>query len=189
MPNGKKAKFEEIEVERINIVERDGTLRMAIHNKERVPDAVVNGMKFKREGSQSAGMIFYNNEGSECGGLSFSGREQDGQADAGAAILFDKYNHDQIVGLMYQDAEGRREYGLHVLERPDAPMWTREGMVGDHRRMFVGLNSDGDTLVLLRDSQGRPRIRMLVDANDVPKLEFLDENGEVAYSLPPAPSR
>lgn len=32
---------------------------------------------------------------------------------------------------------------------------------------------------------GRPRIRMRVDQDDVPRLEFLNENGEVVYSLPP----
>jgi len=33
--HGKKQKFEEIDVERINIVERDGRLRMVISNEER----------------------------------------------------------------------------------------------------------------------------------------------------------
>ncbi|WP_353892788.1 hypothetical protein PRVXH_002162 [Proteinivorax hydrogeniformans] len=39
--------------------------------------------------------------------------------------------------------------------------------------------------VKLSDSKGNERIRMVIDENDIPKLEFLNGNGEVIYSLPP----
>jgi hypothetical protein len=35
--------------------------------------------------------------------------------------------------------------------------------------------------VLLKEQQ----IRMAVDENDVPRMEFLNEKGEITYSLPP----
>ncbi|MBW8879507.1 MAG: hypothetical protein JF614_31625, partial [Acidobacteria bacterium] len=46
----KKPKFEEIDVERINIVEKDGKLRMVISNQERQHPGIVNGKVIKRDG-------------------------------------------------------------------------------------------------------------------------------------------
>ena len=53
------------------------------------------------------------------------------------------------------------------------------------KRMFMGKTSNGEVSVRMNDSEGKERIRMLIDKNDNPKLEFLNEKGEVIYSLPP----
>lgn len=44
---------------------------------------------------------------------------------------------------------------------------------------------DGSVSIVLNDTKVWSPIRMVVDAQDCPKLEFLNENGEVVYSLPP----
>jgi hypothetical protein len=36
----------------------------------------------------------------------------------------------------------------------------------------------------LKDAKGKTRIEMSVEPNGNPKLNFLDENGKVVYSLP-----
>lgn len=36
----------------------------------------------------------------------------------------------------------------------------------------------------MSDIKGRPRIRLKVAPNGAPKLDFLDENGKLIYSLP-----
>ena len=41
----------------------------------------------------------------------------------------------------------------------------------------------GEAVIRLSDRQGRERLRIVVD--DVPRLEFLNEQGEVVYRLPP----
>lgn len=48
-----------------------------------------------------------------------------------------------------------------------------------------GLIPRGSVGVKLSDSKGQERIRLVVDADDVPRMEFLNEKGEVIYSLPP----
>lgn len=53
----KKQKFEEIDVERINVVEKDGTLRMVISNTQRQHPGSVDGKMIPREGNRSAGML------------------------------------------------------------------------------------------------------------------------------------
>ena len=62
----KKQKFEEIDVERINIVEKDGRLRMVISNAQRQHPGSVDGKIIPRENGRSAGMIFFNERGDEC---------------------------------------------------------------------------------------------------------------------------
>src|SRR5262245_17381930 len=67
-----KNKFAELDVERLNIVEKDGKLRMVISNSQRAPDPIIDGKSYPmRQGGNTAGMIFYNNKGDECGGLAF----------------------------------------------------------------------------------------------------------------------
>src|SRR5438876_11333581 len=64
-----KQKFDEITVERLNVVEKNGQLIAVLANRDRMPDPITNGKAFKTE--RPPGMIFYNGEGDECGGLVF----------------------------------------------------------------------------------------------------------------------
>jgi len=96
---GQKARFEEIDVERINVVEKDGTLRLVISNKARAPDPVVSGKTYPRGGGNRAGFIFFNDEGNENGGLIYGGRrDRDGTFHAEGALLFDQFDQDQVAG-------------------------------------------------------------------------------------------
>ncbi len=50
-------RFKEIDVERINIIEKDGTLKMVISNKERQHPGMVNHKNMKQR-ERDAGLIF-----------------------------------------------------------------------------------------------------------------------------------
>src|SRR5687767_1962305 len=78
-------KFSEIDVERINIREPNGTLRMVISNTARTPGIIWRGVERPHpSGRRSAGMLFFNEEGTENGGLSFGGqRGPDGRVSGG----------------------------------------------------------------------------------------------------------
>ena len=210
----RRQKFEELDVERLNIVEPDGKLRMTISNKERVPDPVLNGKTYTgmRKGSKSAGMIFFNDEGDECGGLAFSGKASGEHGQASGELLFDQFHQDQTVGIMYSQSGERRSAGLHVWDRPltpasvyvdrmqainrmpDGPEKQKalgqiqaeasRGELGMHR-LFVGNNADGSTGVTVADRLGKQRIALLVDSKNTAHLQFLDETGKVVYSIPP----
>ena len=64
-------RFDEISVHRLNITEPDGTLRMVISNKDRLPPVIIKGKERPEMGEArpQAGMIFFNDEGTENGGL------------------------------------------------------------------------------------------------------------------------
>ncbi|HEX2206624.1 MAG TPA: hypothetical protein VHG93_03020, partial [Longimicrobium sp.] len=73
-----RQRFEEIDVERINVVEPDGRLALVIANQERLPGVWMDGREHgDREGYN--GIIFFNGEGDESGGLThWSERTPDG---------------------------------------------------------------------------------------------------------------
>jgi len=120
---GQKPRFEEIDVERVNVVERDGTLRLVISNKARAPDAVVSGKSYPRSGGNRAGLIFFNDDGNENGGLIYGGRrDRDGTFHAEAGLLFDQFDQDQAAGITYDDENGRRRVGFQVWDRATVPL-------------------------------------------------------------------
>jgi hypothetical protein len=202
----RKQKFEEIDVERINIVEKDGQVKLVISNKERLPGPgdIVKGELGTRQGLKTPGMLFYNEKGDECGGLIFGSREQDGKYAAATALLFDKYNGDQVMGMRVEDVGGgRRTVGLNVWDQPDVSPeeqhknYDEAAKLSDgpekdalrqqavaHQRMFIGRTSDKQARIVLSDANGRPRIRLSVEQNGEAKLEFLDRSGKVTQTLP-----
>src|SRR5690554_2237171 len=100
---GKKAAFEEIDVQRLNLREPDGTLRYVLASSARLPGAIIRGQEYPHPRPQ-AGMLFYNDEETELGGLVFAGgQDEDGVIRSGGSLTFDRYEQDQIVQLLGLD--------------------------------------------------------------------------------------
>src|SRR5215469_2503148 len=118
-----KAKFDQIDVQRINVWEPDGTLRMVISDKARFPGLIIRGKEYPHPRPQ-AGMLFFNNEGTENGGLIFGGyRDKDGKIiDSGGSLTFDQYEQDQIVQIEGSHDSNGHFAGLNVFDRPDRPI-------------------------------------------------------------------
>ncbi|MEH7351342.1 hypothetical protein [Gottfriedia acidiceleris] len=205
------SEFKSINVENINIVDKDGTVRMRIFNNENIPPAIMDRKDFlpgHRQKDPIAGLMFYNGEGDECGGL-ISGSKKDaaGNYESYASLTFDQYKQDQVVQMHYIDVNDQRNYGISIYDRPNTPLpdlLERTHSIqnsaltekeidkeleniweGNTPRAFMGKNSKGEVTVQLSDSKGKPRIRMVVDENDVPRMEFLDGEGKVTYKIPP----
>jgi hypothetical protein len=165
---GQKAQsFDEIRVQRINVVEPDGTLRMVISNRDRLPGVIVKGKESPPSDRPQAGMIFYNDEGSENGGLIFGGHknEKGEVVDSGGSLSFDKYGENQIVQLAGVDDKSDKFAGLAVSDQK--------------RRVWVGRTEEGVAAVELMDAKGKKRIIMKVTPEGVPTLAFLDDTGHV----------
>lgn len=204
-----KQRFTEIDVERLNIVEPDGNLALVLANTGRLPEPLINGRTVK-SGRKGPGMIFFDGKGWEVGGLSYGNRKVGNDVVAGGLLAFDQYHNDQVVFMSYTDRPGTRRAGFFVTDRPTSPsleefIEKRDAMnraTGAEKarleaemkqaaergelgasRVFVG-SENGTARVNLKDSTGRDRIRMYVDANNVARLEFLNEKGEVTYSIP-----
>src|SRR5688572_26160351 len=88
-----KQKFGEIDVERINVIEPDGKLRLVISNRPRSIGPVYKGKPFGYPGGTRPGMIFFNDEGTENGGLTFTGRRlPNGDFASSLGMSFDQFD-------------------------------------------------------------------------------------------------
>ena len=209
-----KQRFTEIDVERINVVEPNGNLRMVISNRERSIGPIYKGKPFGYPGGTRPGIIFFNDEGTENGGLTFTGRRlPDGRVQAGTHMSFDQFDQDQVVVLSFREDGPQRRLGLtfsdrapvnifdmvaerdSIMKQPAGPArdsallrWQqpRNGVPLYAERVYVGRTANKASVVNLSDPSGRPRIRMMVDSLGTPSLEFLDEQGRVVAKLPQA---
>ena len=120
-PPGKKNKFEEIDVERINIVEADGTLKLALFNSDRLTRGLDGD---KRQGTGTiSGMLFYNEEGYEAGGLVFDGKKMEGGQRGGVGLTMDGYRQDQTMSIQHNEIKDSLtsyyEDAIRIMSRPD----------------------------------------------------------------------
>jgi hypothetical protein len=197
----------EITVERINVVDADGTLRMVVSNKDRMHPGVMDGVVIDRP-RPVAGMIFFNDQGDEVGGLTFTGQEKNGQRRANAGLMFDQLKQDQTIGLSYTEEDGQRSAGFQVWDRADAHLSeliaklnaanriddpaerqkavaaARAAAPRGPRRVFVGKQVDRSASVSLADADGRPRLTLTVDAAGTAAIEIRDQKGNVTDRWP-----
>jgi hypothetical protein len=209
-----RARFDEIDVQRINVVEPDGRYRMVISNQARSIGPIAYGKPFGYPGGTRPGIIFFNDEGTENGGLTFGGKTENGRYESGVHLSFDQYNQDQVVVLDYQDQNDTKRTGLTFADRapvpitelvtqldsakqlPEGPsreaaiaqiMAPRNGVPLYAERVYVGRNRAKAAVLRLSDLQGKERIRLQVDSLGTASLEFLDASGKVVSRYPTRP--
>ena len=199
-------RFGEIDVERINVVEKDGRTRLVLSGADRSPGIVQRGDTLTKGGGR-AGMLFYNDEGTENGGLIFSGATIDGKVSAVGSLTFDQYETDQTIALQYVESNGARRSGLAISDYPaisTKDMIERGRRVSAMRdgpekqearrqltaqrgklRVYVGRSrDDGAALVQLSDAAGHSRLQMRVDSLGDARIEFLNDSGRVVRRIP-----
>ncbi|MFO7843949.1 MAG: hypothetical protein R6V16_09075 [Bacteroidales bacterium] len=193
--------FKEISVERINVVESNGDLKLVISNSERQHSGIINGKELPQR-SRKAGLIFFNSAGDECGGLIYDGNEN----QAGLVLSVDKYRDDQIMQLRYVEntESNARTYGLQFWEYPKEDGFNARSKAFDkfqqiedakekkeallkmkdqgllpEDRMFVGKKMNNEVGLFINDNTGKPRIKIYIDSDNNPKIELLNEEGNV----------
>ncbi|GAA0657419.1 hypothetical protein [Sphingomonas insulae] len=199
------AALDTLDVRRINVREADGTIRMVIAARDRFPGLIVRRREHPHPGrTDAAGMLFYNDEGTENGGLIFGGRTVAGKPAAFGHLSFDQYEQDQVVALAQNEGGGDRDAGLRIADRPDAaldiaairrldglPPAGRDAAIQrmkdsgafGHERAFLGKDRSGDALLDLHDGAGRTRLRLRVARAGAARIEFLDAAGRVTRTL------
>lgn len=199
-------KFDEIDVERINIVEADGKLRMVISNQARQHPGIVNGKVIQRDGPRPPGIIFFNHLGDEMGGLIFG---ENGRIGHFGSLTFDKVRGDQTIGFRHLESDdGTYSTGLEMWQQPNVPGDVLVAKYRDVRamtdtaarnrafqamrdadevttqRLFLGKGRDSTAMLVLSDLKGRPRLRISVKADGTPAIEVLDESGQTRNVFP-----
>ncbi len=198
-------RFERIDVGRIDVREPDGTLRMTVSNAAQSPGIIVKGREFPHPDRRSAGIVFFNDEGTENGGLIFDGRTRDGVHASAGSLTFDRYEQDQVVQVVGSEQGETRSAGVVVSDRPEAridfaeiarlaalapaqrtPAAYAAANVGGHRRLFVGRDVDKAAKVALRDGEGLERLVLRVDEDGSARIDFLDQRGQVTRTMLPS---
>ncbi len=168
-----------LEVQRLNIVEPDGTLRLAISNAAQFPPPRVGGKELKRAVAP-AGLVFYDGKGNEVGGIAMTDAAQ-GKI---SALALDYPNYDAIGLLTRTDADNHTAVaGLQINSHPPASLDVLQASKVVQRRIAIE-NDNEDARVLLADPQGRERIRIGVDHDGVARFEMLDADGKVTFRAP-----
>lgn len=205
----RRQRFEEIEVERINVVEKDGRLRLVISNSERQTPVVVDGQTIGKGSGRSPGLVFFNAKGDEVGGLLFNGNTGEGQQ---LSLTLDKFRSDQTVALQHRESRDGDYFAgltLNDVNYPTVDYVAKMEAVkrlpdeaarnaalkemserGDFlvNRLMVARGRDRSAFLTLADARGRPRLKISVAADGTPRIAFLDEAGKVTHSLPEAPA-
>ena len=200
-------RIEELTVQRLNVVDANGTLRFVLSNKDRMHPGVMDGVTINRP-RPVAGMLFFNDEGDEVGGLTYTGTDDNGRR-ANAGLMFDQLKQDQTIGITYSEsANGQRQAGLQVWDRSEQPLSDliralnaanalpegaeRDAAVKAVRakapagpmRVFVGKTPDRASQVGLADANGKPRLVLKVEADGTASIDFLDADGKSIQRLP-----
>jgi hypothetical protein len=210
--SGSDAKFESIDVQRIRLVEPDGTVRMIIADNARMPGLIIHGKEHPHEARKAqgaAGMVFFDAEGTESGGLIFGGkRDGNGKLVRFGHLSFDQYGQDEMFSLSAAQEDGEKRTGIQFKDQPDWPLEELVKLMDQHKndspeqrkqiaadfmrthdpmhvqRVWLGRNTDRSSSLELKDDQGRPRLVARVAADGTPTLTFLDANGNVTAHWP-----
>ena len=201
-------KFDTIDVQRINVREPDGTLRMVVSNKAAFPGAIFGDREYTHP-RPMAGMIFYNDEGIENGGLIFNGSKDDtGNTNSGGHLSFDPYDRDQALSLTQVEEDGTVRAALQIndtgttsiesmfremeriktlpeADRDEAMKALRAQSDTGARRLFVGKTDKQASVIALSDASGKSRLLLRVKPEGGASIEFLDADGNVQRTLAP----
>jgi hypothetical protein len=175
------ATSDEISVKRLNIVGEDGKPRLILANAEHLPGAIIAGEELPRA-IRPAGILFYNENGTECGGLGIS-KAKDGTEQRTVTFDYTQQETDGIAMLRRERADKSYTTGFMPFDR--LPLDSDVRWVGSGGTLRVSILDDSqDAKIILADPSGKERIRLSVDRAGIAKFEILDASGKPVYSAP-----
>ncbi|AUC83890.1 hypothetical protein CW731_00675 [Polaribacter sp. ALD11] len=212
----KNQKFGTIDVERINIVESDGTVKMIITNVEKFPNGAttINNRILNKNRKKRSGMLFFNEDGIECGGFIYDGTKNEKGHSSGLSLTYDQYDGDQVMQLLTTDtgkgdkrrvtsaltfndrAANETQQGTQsIMDELDAikdkELWRKkyqeyvdQELIGATPRIMLGKTRSENNGLFLFGDNGKTRGMFYVDKNNKVKLEVYDDKGNVTNSWP-----
>lgn len=197
---------DEIVVKKITIVGEDNLPRMVLSNETRQHSGRMNGKEWaKRE--RPSGIIFFNNEGDECGGLVYQTKVKDGKIISGMSFTMDNYKDDQVVQILndeyYANGKAYIQRGININQYPAGTNIEERNMKieeinkiqdekerklklnelyekeGSVNRVFLGRTKGNSSGLFLSGPDGKPKMMIYVDENGNPKIQTFNNKGEI----------
>ncbi len=156
---------------RININDASGKNRVVIANTDHIPQPIIAGKTYKRAYAP-AGLIFYDRNGDERGGLAITDNEDTNLN----ALAFDYQNADAI-GILAQDNKNDNYFraGLLINDKD------LSGKPGHNINRINLLTENGNAALVMKDNNEIPRIILKVDSLGNPSIEMFDKNGKLNW--------
>jgi len=181
-----RTRFEELSAERINIIEPNGTPRLILYNSSHTPGAILYGKDNPHPNrSPHAGMLYFNDEGTENGGsLTFDQFDQDQVVSLSGGLRVWDQPYTPIAQLLerVQAARAKPEGPERTRAMQEMTAWARaQGIF--RQRLRAQTTRDRSAMIELADTLQRPRLRMLVDSAGGARLEFLGDSGQVLRAI------
>lgn len=157
--------------ERIDINDKSGKNRIVIANTDHIPQPIIAGKTFKRAYSP-AGLIFYDKNGDERGGLAITDNEETNLN----ALAFDYQNADAI-GILAQDNKNDNYFraGLMINDKD------LSGKPGHNINRINLITENGNASLVMKDQNEVPRIILQVDSLGNPSIEMFDKDGKPSW--------
>ncbi|ULT23537.1 hypothetical protein KUH03_30855 [Sphingobacterium sp. E70] len=157
--------------ERININDASGKNRVVIANTDHIPMPIIDGKMYKRAYSP-AGIIFYDKNGDERGGLAITDNKETNLN----ALAFDYQNADAI-GILAQDNKHDNYFraGLLINDKD------LSGKPGQNINRINLLTENGNAALVIKDNNEIPRIILKVDSLGNPSIEMFDKSGKLNW--------
>jgi len=167
-----------ITARRIDIVDEKGTIRMTLSGQ--TPAPIIDGIQYKRA-FNVAGMVLYDDKGSERGGF--------GTADVNGGMAVLALDHPAMDAIGWRvSPDGEVRFSINqappLIREPRLDNRLIPGVATPTRiEMLVG--ADGTPAIALNDKSDRPRLRLTVTQEGYGAIEFLDAQGKVIHTLAP----
>jgi hypothetical protein len=172
-------KFDEITVQRLNVVDPAGKVQLVLSNADRMPDAIVKGKEYKRI-VKPAGMLFFDPRGDECGGIGVAENKESGRA----IVALDYAMAEAIWFGKFESKDGKSYSAQFAIrDRASLDVSPDEAYSKANDRIILS-NVDRNSRLVLADAEGKDRIVMSVNAAGEAKFQILDKQGKVVFAAP-----
>ncbi len=149
------------------------------------------------------GMIFYNNDGDEMGGFVWGSDKSEDEISQWAMFTIDGYKQNEVFRLLFDQTGNKKNISIIAYDQPGKSLkpvveklskivsikdsaqrekerdkfneWLKKEYPNTYRERFYIGYEDSISFIQLYDKEGKPKLRLYVDENGEPKLEFYDK--------------
>jgi len=171
-----KVDHDRLVVRRLDVVDEKGTIRMTLAGNG--PNGILDGVEYRRA-FPTSGITFYDDKGSERGGLGL------GDIPGSAVVMASDHANGDAIGWRVMP-DGSIMFAMNgrdaMIREPSLGNKLMPGL-NAKSRLSMNLAPDGTPSIELADKEGRARIRLATGADGAGEIQFLNADGKIVQRL------